>query len=109
MKYLLVSVFAIASLGLVQSATAKDALCFTTDDGEFPCSFEKLDEAGSFRITAPGKPSFELWIEGEGQGFASAVFEPGGRSIALPGTYFRSQDDGACWISDATETAICAW
>lgn len=96
-------------LALVPAAVAKDARCFTSDDGEYPCDFQKLDEAGSFRISAAGKPSFELWIEAEGQGFVSATYDKGGRSVSLPGTYVRSKKDRACWKSDATETEICAW
>jgi hypothetical protein len=50
-----------------------------------------------------------VWMDAPGQAFVGAVYEPGGRSVALPGTYTRSEDDGACWVSDATETEICAW
>ena len=71
--------------------------------------FQRLDEAGSFRISAPGKPTFELWIEAEGQGFVSATFTEGERAVPLPGTYGRTKKDPACWKSDATETEICAW
>jgi hypothetical protein len=106
MKFALLS---IALLALSGPALAKEARCFTTDDGEYPCAFEVLDEAGSFRISADEKPTFEVWMDAPGQAFVGAVFEPGGRSVALPGTYFRSEEDGACWVSDATETEICAW
>ena len=90
------------------AVSAKEARCFTTDDGEYDCTFEALDKDGSFRISAEGKPTFEVFIEG-GQAFAGAVFAPGGRSVALPGNYFRSEEDPACWVSEATETQICAW
>lgn len=96
-------------LGLCGPALAKDATCFSTDDGEYPCAFEALDQAGSFRISAGGKPTFEVWIDAPGVAFVGAVFEPGGRSVALPGPYIRSEEDGACWVSEATETEICAW
>lgn len=102
---------AIVALVLVAGAahaSAKDARCFTTDDGEYDCDFEATDDAGSFRISADGKPTFEVFIE-DGQAYAGAVFAPGGRSVALPGTYSRSEDDPACCVSDATETQICAW
>lgn len=102
-------IIALALLALSGPALAKDAKCFTTDDGDYPCQFEALDDAGSFRISAEGKPTFEVWMDAPGQAFVGAVFEPGGRSVALPGTYIRSEEDGACWISDATETEICAW
>lgn len=95
--------------GLAVPAMAKDATCFTTDDGEYPCAFEALDKAGSFRISGTGKPTFEVWMDAPGQAFVGAVFEAGGRSVSLPGTYYRSEEDGACWVSDATQTEICAW
>ncbi|HEV7345845.1 MAG TPA: hypothetical protein VGN60_09485 [Devosia sp.] len=96
-------------LGAAGAAAAKDARCYTTDDGEYDCRFEMLDDAGSFEISAKKKPTFQLWMDAPGVAFASAVFEPGGRSVALPGTYHRSEEDGACWVSDATDTEICAW
>jgi len=109
MKAALLPVIVLATMALMPVANAKDARCFTTDDGEYACDFQRLDEAGSFRISALGKPTFELWVEAEGEGFASGIFEPGGRAVPLPGTYFRSKKDPACWVNDATETEICAW
>lgn len=99
----------LAMLVAVPAAMAKEARCFTTDDGEYTCDFQRLDEAGSFRISAAGKPTFELWIEDAGRGFVSATYEKGVRSVSLPGTYFRAKKDRACWKSDATGTEICAW
>lgn len=101
-----VSVF---GLIFTSGVTAKDATCYTSDDGEYECDFQRLDEAGSFRISADGMPTFEVWIEAPGEAFVGATFEPGGRSVPLPGTYIRSKKDGACWVSDATDTEICAW
>lgn len=92
----------------VSGTGAKEARCFTTDDGEYACQFESLDKDGSFRISAEGKPTFEVFMEG-GQAYAGAVFTPGGRSVALPGNYSRSEKDPACWVSDETDTQICAW
>jgi len=109
MKAAIVSVAVLSALAFAPGALAKDATCYTSDDGEYECDFQRLDEAGSFRITADGMPTFELWIEGEGEGFVSGTFEEGGRSVPLPGTYYRSKKDGACWESDETETEICAW
>lgn len=93
---------------LAGPALAKDARCFTTDDGEYPCQFETLDKSGSFEISAPGKPSFQILIE-DGTATAGAVFEPGGRMVWLPGNYERSGKDPACWVSADTDTEICAW
>ena len=94
---------------LAGPAFAKDADCYTTDDGDYPCNFESLDSAGSFEISAQGKPTFQVWIDRPGQATVGAVFETGGRSVPLPGTYYRSESDGACWVSDATDAEICAW
>jgi hypothetical protein len=90
-------------------ALAKDADCYTTDDGDYPCNFESLDAAGSFEISARGKPTFQVWIERPGEASVGAVFEAGGRSVPLPGTYDRSEEDGACWVSRETEAELCAW
>ncbi|MDB5472962.1 MAG: hypothetical protein JWP99_265 [Devosia sp.] len=99
----------LALAGLATPALAQEARCFTTDDGEYPCSLEALDEVGSFRTSAPGKPTFEVWMDAPGRAVVGAVFEPGGRSVSLPGTYNRSEEDGACWVSDATAAELCAW
>lgn len=90
-------------------ALAKDAVCYTTDDGKYDCTFVSLDKSGSFEISAPGKPTFSVWIDQPGVATAGAVFERGGRSVPLPGTYHRNQADGACWDNDDTGTQICAW
>ena len=90
-------------------AWAQNALCFTSDDGQYPCTFEGIEGDGSFTISAKGKPTFTVYIIGGGEADASAVFEPGGRSVSLPGPYLRSKDDPACWVSSATNTQICAW
>ncbi|HTM77134.1 MAG TPA: hypothetical protein VL133_05855 [Devosia sp.] len=105
---LVLAAVAVAAM-MVGPAFAKDADCYTTDDGDYPCTFESLDSAGSFEISAPGKPVFQVWVERPGEASVGAVFEAGGRSVALPGTYFRSEDDEACWVSDATEAELCAW
>jgi hypothetical protein len=97
------------ALAVAGPALAKDARCFTSDDGEYDCQFTVLDDSGSFEISAKRKPTFQVWIDSPGVASVGAVFEAGGRSVALPGTYYRSEDDGACWVSDATDTEICAW
>ncbi len=97
------------AVALSGPAMAKDATCYTSDDGEYACAFVSLDAAGSFEISADGKPTFQVWIDSPGVASVGATFEAGGRSVALPGTYYRSEDDGACWVSDATDTEICAW
>ena len=107
MKLMLLTALAIATL--TGSAFAKEATCYTSDDGEYACRFEGLDGNGSFEISARGKPTFQVWIDQPGVATVGATYEAGGRSVSLPGTYYRSEDDGACWESDATDTEICAW
>lgn len=112
-------VFKAISIALVTSALvtsavaipalASEARCYTDDDGTYPCWFEPIEGDGSFEISAPGKPTFTLYMNGNGTAQASAVFEPGGRSVPLPGPHVRSKKDGACWVSTATDTQICAW
>lgn len=109
MKSLILAGAAALAVAFAGPAVAKDAQCYTSDDGDYDCAFLALDEAGSFEISAPGKPTFQLWVESPGVGFVGAVFGPGGRSVPLPGSYYRSEEDGACWVSEATETEICAW
>lgn len=90
-------------------AWAKDARCFTTDDGEYDCAFKALDSDGSFEISAPGKPTSSLWLDGSGTASASADYAGDGHSTSLPGTYTRATDDPGCWQNSDTETEICAW
>ena len=92
---------------LAVPATAKPARCFTTDDGYFACNFKGLDNAGSFEISAPGVPTYTLWIDSPG--FAAAFVNIGGRNVSLPGMYVRQRDDPACWGNPETNTKICAW
>lgn len=88
-------------------AHAKPARCFTTDDGYYPCDFRVLDRDGSFEISAPGVPTYSLWIDRPG--FAAGFVNLGGRNIGLPGMYVRRSDDPACWSNPETDTRICAW
>ena len=89
------------------SAYAKRARCFTSDDGYYPCSFRGIDNAGSFRISASGYPTFTLEIDRPG--FANGFADYGSGNVSLPGQYVRSRDDGACWNNPETSTKICAW
>ena len=76
-------------------AQAKAARCFTTDDGYYSCNFRGLDDAGRFRISAPGYPTFTLEVDRPG--FAYGYANYGSGNVSLPGQYVRSRDDGACW------------
>lgn len=88
-------------------AQAKPARCFTTDDGYFACDFRGLDRAGSFRIQAPGYPTYTLEVDQPG--FAYGFVSFGQRNVSLPGQYVRQRDDAACWANPETNTKICAW
>lgn len=92
---------------MVSAALAKPADCFTTDDGHFPCNFRGLDNAGSFRISAPGYPTFTVQIDSPGVAWIYADFGQG--NVTLPGPYYRAEDDGACWENPDTSARVCAW
>jgi hypothetical protein len=102
-----ISAGGLAMAAAVGTASAKTARCFTTDDGYYPCSFRSLDDAGSFRISAPGYPTYTLEIDRPGFAYGYADF--GGGAVSLPGQYVRSRDDRACWNNPETSTRICAW
>ncbi len=104
------SLAALAVVALAASpALAKEARCFTTDDGEYPCDFVVTDKQGSFEISAPGYPSFAVVIDSPGVAWVYGTYEEGGRSVALPGPYLRAGDDRACWENSDTQARICAW
>ncbi|MGE0503046.1 MAG: hypothetical protein AB7I79_19865 [Rhizobiaceae bacterium] len=88
-------------------AEAKKARCFTSDDGAYPCEFKTIDGDGSFEITAPGHPGYQLVLEPAGFAFGYANF--GDRWVSLPGHFDRATDDRACWDNSETSVRICAW
>lgn len=89
-------------------ALAREARCFTTDDGYYDCDFESLG-GGDFEIAADGYPSFQIVIDRPGFAFGYARYEPDGGYVALPGMFVRDRQDGACWHNPETETKVCAW
>lgn len=97
----------LAALACTSAASAKPARCFTTDDGYFNCDFRGLDTLGSFRIRAPGYPTYTLEVYRRGFAYGSVTLS--GRTVNLPGQYVRSRDDGACWNNPETGTRLCAW
>ena len=98
----------IAAACQASPALAGPATCYTTDDGEYGCQFyAATDGSGSFEITGEGKPWFSLVIESRGVAFGYADYGSG--SVALPGMFYRSEEDGACWVNDTTDFEICAW
>jgi len=92
---------------MASPASAKPADCFTSDDGNYPCNFRGTDNAGSFIATAPGYPAVTLEVESPG--VAWVYKELGGRNVALPGPYYRAEDDRACWDNPDTGDRLCAW
>src|SRR4029453_4264467 len=85
---------------LVSTAEAKPARCSTTDDGAFPCQFRATGPDGSFEISAPGKPTYNVNMAGPGVAFGFVNLGSG--NVALPGRYLRSQGEPACWVNDST-------
>jgi hypothetical protein len=91
-----------------QQVSGKSAECFSTDDGNYPCTFKSTDNKGSFESSAPGKPTFNLFVDRPGEASASADFGTG-RSVSLPGMFIRQTDDRACWKNDETKVVLCVW
>lgn len=91
----------------VPEAAARPATCFTDDDGRYPCDFEQFGGDGSFVVRAPGKPTFTVSMER--RGVASGFADYGSGNIFLPGPFYRSNRDRACWVSDATGFSICVY
>ena len=109
MRMTMVLAGALLAVGLAGPALASDADCYTSQDGNYPCDFQILDSSGSFRIEGDGVPTFILTIDEPGVAFGSGIYEPGGRSVTLPGLFYRSEEDRACWINDSTDFEICAY
>jgi hypothetical protein len=91
----------------VSGAEAREARCFTTDDGSFPCDFRMTAPDGSFEISAPGKPTYILNMSEKDAAFGFVRLDA--RNTALPGRYLRSKDEPGCWRNDVTSAKICAY
>jgi hypothetical protein len=99
-------IFLLAPFCWANLTEAKPARCFTSDEGSFSCKFHATARDGSFKISAPGKPTYILnMIE---PGVASGFVNVGTRNIPLPGRYLRSSTKPACWVNDSTGAKICA-
>lgn len=108
----MIRIAAIAALAagatvLAAPSEAKQARCYNTDDGWYACQFQQFGGDGSFTVSAPGRPSYTLSMirRGVAEGFA----DYGDGNFFLPGTFYRSQQDRACWESDATGFTLCAY
>lgn len=97
---------AVLSIGTATVADARPARCFTTDEGSFACDFRSTDRDGSFRISAPGKPTYMLTIAEKDVAFGFVNL--GTRNVPLPGRYLRSKTQPECWVNDTTDAKICA-
>lgn len=86
------------------AAEARPARCTTSEEGSYACDFEPVGRDGSFRIAAPGKPTYAIDVVEPGIAAASVSF--GARSIPLPGRYVRQQS--GCWINFDNRSRICA-
>lgn len=100
---------AAALLAVPLAATAKPATCFNSDDGRYPCDFRQFGGDGSFTVSARGVPTYTIAITGREVADGFADYGNGSGNIFLPGPFYRSQADRACWISEATRFRICAY
>lgn len=110
-EFVILPAIALTSLILfaaVETAIAKPARCFTTDEGHYDCQFKSTGKDGSFEITANGKPKFILNMDSPGVASGFADFGTG-RNVFLPGQYIRQIEDSACWENTETKSKICAW
>lgn len=98
---------ALALLLVGAAAEAKPARCYNSDDGTYPCEFRQFGGDGSFTVSAPAMPTYTISIVGRGvaDGFANY----GDRNFPLPGPFYRSRSDRACWVSTATDFTLCAY
>ncbi len=99
---------AVAVMALTSAASAKPAQCFTSDDGHYNCNFRGTDGAGSFEASASGYPTIWLNVESPGVAWLFKNFD-GSKNTALPGPYYRAEDDRACWDNPDTGDRLCVW
>lgn len=102
----LISLTMLAACAPTGGGRSGSADCFTTDDGPYDCQVKTTDAAGSFVITAPGKPTYTMNISAPG--IAHGFVELEGRNTPLPGKFSPVSGDARCWRNDETKTKICA-
>ena len=88
-------------------ALAKQARCYATDDGYFPCTFKATDKQGSFEVEGATTPTYILVVDQPG--FAYGFINLGNRNISIGGMFVRQEDDPACWNNPEVNTKLCAW
>jgi hypothetical protein len=99
--------FAIAILA-AGAASAGEAVCYNTDEGEYDCWFEP-HEGGSFTISAEGYTTYYVDVTEPGVAWAVATFPGEADGVSLPGPYYREREQPACWRNPDTSHEICAW
>ena len=87
-------------------AEARPARCSTTNEGSYACDFQPTGNDGSFRISAPGKPTYIINVIEPGVG--SAFVNYGTRNVFLSGRYVRQQGGSGCWVNFENRSRICA-
>ena len=98
---------ALAAVAVPAPADARQARCYNTVDGFYACDFQPFGGDGSFTVSAPTRPSYTISMIR--RGVAAGFADYGNGNVALPGTFYRSDRDRACWVSDATDFAVCAY
>jgi hypothetical protein len=108
MKKLITAFGAVAALTLAAGAAqARPADCTVSGGNTYVCDFTQQDGDGSFTITARGKDTYILVMNGDNTAFGFLRVRGQGRNVALPGTFIRNPSDTACWVNDATQVSIC--
>jgi len=103
-----IALLAVLALAALPSHVRADAArCYNSDDGAGPCQFRQFGGNGSFTVHGANVPADTIAIVR--RSVANGFAHYGGGDVALPGTCHRSREDRACWVSDVTGFAICAY
>lgn len=89
------------------AAEARPADCTVSGGNTYVCDFSQQGGDGSFTITARGKDTYILQMNGDNTAFGFLRVRGQGRNVALPGTFFRNPSDTSCWVNDVTQVSIC--
>ncbi|MCU0882744.1 MAG: hypothetical protein MUF14_08775 [Hyphomonadaceae bacterium] len=95
----------LASL-LAGTAQARPADC-TVNSTTYVCDFTQQGGDGSFTITARGKDTYILVMNGDGTAFGFFQVQGRGRNVPVAGTFVRSPADTSCWINADVGRTIC--
>jgi hypothetical protein len=105
----LIAAFGAATLLSLAAGTAqaRPADCTVSGGNTYLCEFTPQGGDGSFTITARGKDTYILQMNGDNTAFGFVRVRGAGRNVALPGTFIRNPSDTSCWVNDATQVSIC--